>query len=134
VFDKSLSFLNSAIDNIENGNLDKASRNISKMESFLPIGRYEGTNRLCIRYATIVSNFCDDNYNVKSNEKTFKSNLTEIGKYLKKKMSGKNVETDITYRLNNLQEKLIYTPEIDKFDKDSDLDQKLRSNFEMKNT
>lgn len=131
MFDESIEFLNSATQNLESGNLEEASKNISMMESYLPVGRYEGTNRLCSRYAEIFSSFCDEDHRVKGSEDDFKSKLIKVSKLLKMKMKGENTDNNsITTILNNLQDRLVYTGRIEKLEEDSALGDMMRSILE----
>lgn len=127
MFDNSINKLNSGLDNLKDDNLDSASTDISTMEAYLPIGKFEDINNLSSQYVTVFCMFCSDDYIVDCDRDIFKRKLISIGEKIKKNMNNREYDQNVRSDLNQLSTELIYTGEVQKIDEESELGKMIRS-------
>lgn len=128
MFDHSISNLNNAISNLESNNTKKASRDVQKMESFLPVGGYHGLIRISKKYSESVQQFHSDEYVINMDENKLRRELIEIGEIIRSSMEGNKPEFGVSSDINRLMNNMIYTGYIDENAEESDMIENMLDN------
>lgn len=127
MFDKSINEIHLSISKLKEDNKEEAVTHISKMEAYLPIGRYEGLNSICSSYCTVVQQYCDEDYKIQGDREEFKDKLISLGEKIKTRMEGDNFNERLRTEISDLKTKTVYTGHVEKIDENSPIGEAIRT-------